>query len=74
MTTQLFTSAALDEVADYLVSDRDPDKVLDRKFAELGIEEPIPEPSPEEETYKAMGMRRGVHYGVMKPSKRDRLR
>ena len=74
MDTQRFTSAALDEIADYLVSDRDTHKVLDRKFGELGIKEPIPEPSPEEEAYKAMGMRRGVHYGVMKPSKRDRLR
>ena len=74
MDTQPFTSAALDEVADYLVSDRDTHRVLDRKFAELGIKEPIPEPSPQEEAYKTMGMRRGVHYGVMKPSKRDRLR
>ena len=74
MNTQRFTSAALDEISDYLVSDRDTHKVLDRKFGELGIKEPIPEPSPEEEAYKAMGMRRGVHYGVMKPSKRDRLR
>ena len=74
MNTQRFTSAALDEIADYLVSDRDTHKVLDRKFGELGIKEPIPEPSPEEEAYKAMGMRRGVHYGVMQPSKRDRLR
>ena len=74
MTTPPFTSAALDEIADYLVCDRDTHRVLDRKFAELGIEEPIPEPSPEEEAYKEMGMRRGVHYGVMKPSKRDRLR
>ena len=46
MATQPFTSAALGEVADYLVSDRDTHKVLDRKFAELGIAEPIPEPSP----------------------------
>ena len=74
MTTQPFTSAALDEIAEYLVSDRDTHKMLDRKFAELGIKEPIPEPSPEEKAYKAMGMRRGIHYGVMKPSKRDRLR
>ena len=74
MNTPPFTSAALDEIAGYMVSDRDTHRVLDRKFAELGITEPIPEPSPEEEAYKAMGMRRGVHYGVMKPSKRDRLR
>ena len=37
MDTQPFTSAALDEVADYLVSDRDTHRVLDSKFAELGI-------------------------------------
>ena len=74
MTTQPFTSAALDEMADYLVSDRDTHKVLDHKFAELGISEPIPGPSPEEKAYKAMGMRRGVHYRVSRPSKRDRLR
>ena len=74
MTIQPFTRAALDEVADYLVSDRDTHRVLDRKFPELGIAEPIPDPSPGEEAYKAMGMQRGVHYGVMKPSKRDRLR
>ena len=74
MNTPPFTSAALDEIAGYMVSDRDTHRVLDRKFAEFGITEPIPEPSPEEEAYKAMGMRRGVHYGVMKPSKRDRLR
>ena len=73
MTTPPFTSAALDELADYLVSERDTHRVLDRKFAELGIMEPTPEPSPEETTYKAMGLRRGVDYGVMKPSKRDRL-
>ena len=64
----------MDEIADNLVSDRDTHRVLDCKFAELGIEEPIPEPSPEEEAYEAMGMRRGVHCGAMKPSKRDRLR
>ena len=74
MTTQPFTSAMLDEVADYLVSDRDTHKVLDRKFAELGIKEPIPEPSSEEEAYRALGMQRGAHYGVLKSSKRDRLR
>ena len=73
MTTPPFTSAALDEIADYLVSDRNTNRVLDRKFEELGIKEPTPEPSPEEEAYKAMGLRRGVHYGVMNPSKRDRL-
>ena len=75
MTTQPFTSAALDEIADYLVSDRDTHRVLDRKFAELGITEPRPEPSgQEEEAYKAMGLQRGVHYYVQGPSKRDRLR
>ena len=74
MATKPFTSAALDEVADCLVCDRDTHKVLDRRFAELGIDEPISKPSEEEEHYKAIGMRRGVHYGVIKPSKRDRLR
>ena len=75
MATHSFTSAALDELADYLVSDRDTHKVLDRRFAELEIEEPIPKPSEEEENYyRGMGMRRGIHYGVLKPSKRDRLR
>ena len=59
MNTQRFTSAALDEIADYLVSDRDTHKVLDRKFGELGIKGPIPEPSPEEEAYKAMGIATG---------------
>ena len=74
MTTSRFTYAALDEIADCLVNDRDTHRVLDRKFDELGIREQIAEPSPEEEVYKAMGMQRGVHYGVMKPSKRERLR
>ena len=75
MTTPLFTSAALDELAEYLVSDRDTHRVLDRKFAELGIVETRPEPSPEqEETYKAMGLKRGMDYYVPGPSKRDRLR
>ena len=74
MDTQPFTTAALDELAEYLVSDRDTHRVLDRKFAELGIKEPMPKPSPKEEAYKKMGMQRGVDYDVMKPSKRDRLR
>ena len=75
MTTPSFTSAALDEIADYLVSDRDTHRVLDGKFAELGISEVRPEPSSkEEETYKARGWQRGVEYHVQGASKRDRLR
>ncbi len=75
MTPPPFTSAALDEIADYLESDRDTHRVLDRKFAELAITEPRPEASPTEEaTYKAMGLQPGVHYYVRGPSKRDRLR
>ena len=69
MTHPPFTSAALDEIADYLVRDRDTHRVLDRKFAELGITEPRAEASPTEEaTYKAMGWQRGVHYYVQGPS------
>ena len=75
MTHPPFTSAALDEIADYLVRDRDTHRVLDRKFAELGITEPRAEASPTEEaTYKAMGWQRGVHYYIQGPSKKDRLR
>ena len=40
MAAPHFTSAALDEIADYLVSERDTHKVLDRRFRELGIVEP----------------------------------
>ena len=74
MTSKPFTSAALDEIAEFLVSDRDIHKVLDRKFAELRITEPRPASSPKEESYKAMGLQPGVDYYVMGPSKRDRLR
>ena len=74
MAAPHFTSAALDEIADNLVSERDTHKVLDRRFRELGIVEPRLEPSSEEETYRAMGLRRGVDYYATKPSKRDRLR
>ncbi|MCY4115220.1 MAG: TIGR02391 family protein [Chloroflexi bacterium] len=75
MATHSFTSVALDELADYLVSDRDTHKVLDRRFAELGIEETILKRSEEEEDYyRSMGMQRSIHYSVIKPSKRDRLR
>ena len=75
MTTPHFTFSALDEIADYLVSDRDTHRVLDRKFAELGITEPRPEPSPKQEAnFKGMGLQRGVHYYVQGTSKRDRLR
>ncbi len=74
MTTRPLSSAALDEVATYLVSERNTHRVLDRKFAELSIEEPVPEPSQQEKAFKAMGLRRGVDYRVPRPSKRDRLR
>ena len=74
MTTRPFTSSALDEIADYLVSDRATNNVLDRKFAELSIIEPSPEPSPKEASYAAMGLQPGVDYYVMRPAKRDRLR
>ena len=74
MTTQPFTPAALDEIAAYLVNDRDTHKVLHRKFAELAISEPTPQPSPEEEAFKAKGLKRDVHYHMMGPSKKDRLR
>ena len=74
MTTPPFTSSALDEIAAYLVCERDTHKVLDRKFEELGITEPRPEPSPREESFKAMGLQRGVDYYVPAPPKRERLR
>ena len=75
MTNPPFTSAALDEIAYYLVNERDTHRVLDRKFAELGIEEAPPEPSSEEEeAYKAKGWKRGVDYFVWGLSKKDRLR
>ena len=75
MASPPFTPAALDEIAEYLVSDRDTHRVLNRKFAELGISEQRPEPSPKEEAaFKTMGMQRGVDYYVTGPSKRDRLR
>ena len=76
MTTPHFTFSALDEIADYLVSDRDTHRVLDRKFAELGITEPRVEPSEKQEAnaFKAKGWQRGVRllrsWGT---SKRDRL-
>ena len=74
MTTTPFTSAALEEIAEYLVSDRDTHRDLDRKFADLGITEPRPASSPKEEAYRALGLRRGGDYYVMRLSKRDRLR
>ncbi len=41
MASPPFTPAALDEIAEYLVSDRDTHRVLNRKFAELGISEQL---------------------------------
>ena len=78
MTTQPFTSSALDQIAEHLVSDRNTHRVLDRKFAELGIPELRPEPSEaslqQEESWKAKGLKRGVHYEYFQPSKREKLR
>ena len=75
MTTQPFTSSALDQIAELLVCDLDTHRVLDRKFAELGVTEPRVEPDPKEEArFQAMGMQRGVDYYVQGPSKRERLR
>lgn len=75
MTVSSFTSATLDQLAECLVSDQATHRVLDRKFAELGIPEARSEQSPkEEETLKAKGLQRGIHYHVQVPSKRDRLR
>ena len=73
MTTR-FTSAAVGRDSEYLVNDRDTHSVLDRKFSDLGIVEPVTVPSPQEEDWKAMGMKRGIHYAVKRPSKRERLR
>ena len=75
MNSQPFTTAALDQLANCLVNDRDTHKVLDRKFAELGIREQRPDANPSEEAnFKAMGLQRDIHYYVQGPSKRDRLR
>ena len=75
MTTQPFTSSALDEIAELLVCDRDTHRVLERRFAELRITEPRVEPDPREaERFEAMGLQRGVDYYVQGPSKRERLR
>ena len=74
MTATPFTSSTLEEIANYLVNDRDTHAVLNRRFAELGIREPRTEPSPMEERYKAMGLQRGVDYYEMRPSKANRLR
>ena len=68
-----FTSTQLEQIADRLVNDRDTHSVLDRKFAELHLSEPSPEPSPQELTYKKMGQKPGVDYYVRGPSKRQRL-
>ena len=75
MATKPFIPAALDEIAELLVCDRDTHRVLDRRFEDLGITEPCVEPDPKEEArFKAMGLQRGVGYHVQGPSKRDRLR
>ena len=43
------------------MNDRDTHSVLDRKFAELHISELSPEPSPQEQRYKKMGLQPGVY-------------
>ena len=68
-----FTSTQLEQIAERLVNDRNTHRLLDRKFAELHISEPSPEPSPEEQRYKKMGLQPGVDYYVRGPSKRQRL-
>ena len=69
-----FTFTQLEQIASLLVSDRDSHRVLDGKFQHLNIKEPSPDPSPEEGRFKKLGMRAGVDYYNVGPSKRDRLR
>ena len=68
-----FTAAQLEEIAVRLVSDRVTNGVLDRKFGELGIVEPSPEPSPQEAKFKKAGLQAGRGYHIMGPSKKERL-
>ena len=68
-----FTTTQLEQIAERLVNDRDTHRVLDRKFSEIHISEPSPEPSPEEQRYKKMDLQPGVDYYVQGPSKRQRL-
>ena len=68
-----FTPSQLDQIAKCLVNERDTHSVLDRKFTELRISEPVTEPSPQETAYKRLGMQRGVDYHVPRPSKGKRL-
>ena len=58
MASPPFTPAALDEIAEYLVSDRDTHRVLNRKFAELGISEQL-RSHPHR---KKLGLKRGVDF------------
>lgn len=69
----IFTPTQLEEIAGRLVNDRDTHSVLDRKFRELNISEPSPEPSPQESRYRSMGLQPGEDYYVQRPSKRNRL-
>ena len=69
----IFKPAQLEEIAERLVSDRVTHSVLDRKFRELRIVEPAPEPSPQEAMYKNLGLQAGVDYAYLPPSKRKRL-
>lgn len=61
---------ALEEIAECLVSDRVTHRILDRKFQELNIIEPI---AAEPDKAKLHGLKSGVDYYAMKPSKRNRL-
>ena len=69
----VFTTAQLEQIAECLVDDRNTHRILDRKFSELNILEPPPEPSPEELRYKSAGLQRGIDYNILSPSKRKRL-
>ena len=69
----IFKPAHLEEIAARLVSDRVTHGVLDRKFRELGIVEPSPEPSPEEASFRKSGLQAGRDYYIMGPSKKERL-
>ena len=69
----IFKPAHLEQIADRLVSDEATHSVLDRKFRELSIVEPSPEPSPEEAGFKNSGLRAGHDYFILRPSKKKRL-
>ncbi|MYC07537.1 MAG: TIGR02391 family protein [Chloroflexi bacterium] len=68
-----FTSAQLEQIADRLVSDEVTHRVLDRKFRELNIVEPTPEPSPQEASFRKSGLQAGRDYYIIGSSKKERL-